>query len=255
MIKSKEYGAVHLLRFKKIVNEWQHTLDWNTLFWGNHDQPRVVSRFGCTATEKLRVRSAKMLAAAMYLLRGTPFIYQGEEIGMTDYPFACEEELRDVESLNLLREAKKTGKTQWAWNGILKKGRDNARTPMQWDGSANGGFSEGTPWIGVNPGYTRINAAQAEHDPGSILNFYRQLLALRSENDVLRYGDFELLLPEDTQLFTYRRSLGTDSFTVCCNFSSECAAVPDVLSGETVLGEKHEGALPPYGFIVTRERK
>lgn len=124
-----------LMKFKEIISAWQQAIDWNTLFWGNHDQPRIVSRFGSTESEELRVHSAKMLAVAMYLLRGTPFLYQGEEIGMTNMPFERVEQLRDIESLSLLKEAEKAGRTAWAWNGIRKKGRDNARTPMQWDGA------------------------------------------------------------------------------------------------------------------------
>lgn len=147
------------------------TLDWNTLFWGNHDQPRIVSRWGCTASEPLRQRSAKMLAAAMYLQRGTPFIYQGEEIGMTNYPFADASQLRDIESLNLLKEAKTDEQAAWAWNGIWHKGRDNARTPMQWDGTANAGFTTGIPWIAVNPNAAEINVRSAQADENSILHF------------------------------------------------------------------------------------
>ena len=151
-----------LRKLKQLLVRWQEAIDWNTLFWGNHDQPRAVSRFGSDASEALRVRSAKMLAAAMYLLRGTPFLYQGEEISMTNFPFRDETQLRDVESLNLLAQARKDGREAWAWNGIRKKGRDNARTPMQWDASANAGFTAGTPWIDVNPNYRQINVHELQ---------------------------------------------------------------------------------------------
>jgi len=239
-----------LPRFKRIVNAWQHAIDWNTLFWGNHDQPRVVSRFGSAASEELRVRSAKMLAAAMYLLRGTPFIYQGEEIGMTNYPFADESELRDIESVNLLREAKKAGKEAWAWKGILSKGRDNARTPMQWDGTKNAGFSAGTPWIGVNPNYREINVHAASADPDSILSFYRALIRLRNGSDVLKYGDFELLLPEHPQLFVYRRRYEGRSILICCNFSPEPAVIPPEITGKSVIELGAEDKLLPFGALV-----
>ena len=243
-----------LMRFKQIINDWQHAIDWNTLFWGNHDQPRVVSRFGSTASEELRIRSAKMLATAMYLLRGTPFLYQGEEIGMTNYPFADESELRDIESINLLAEARKTGQEAWAWNGILAKGRDNARTPMQWNTSENAGFTTGTPWIGVNPNYKTINIHDAAADPDSVLNFYRDLIELRNSSDALKYGDFELLLPEHPQLFAYRRSYKGESFAIYCNFSVESCTLPAQPSWvkQLEVGTTHLSILP-LGTIVVRE--
>ena len=245
-----------LMRFKQIINDWQHAIDWNTLFWGNHDQPRVVSRFGSTASEELRIRSAKMLATAMYLLRGTPFLYQGEEIGMTNYPFADESELRDIESINLLAEARKTGQEAWAWNGILAKGRDNARTPMQWNTSENAGFTTGTPWIGVNPNYKTINIHDAAADPDSVLNFYRDLIELRNSSDALKYGDFELLLPEHPQLFAYRRSYKGESFAIYCNFSVESCTLPAQPSWTKRLevGTTHSSILP-FGTIIVREKK
>lgn len=242
-----------LRRFKQIISDWQQAIDWNTLFWGNHDQPRAVSRFGSTATEELRIRSAKMLAAAMFLLRGTPFLYQGEEIGMTNYPFKREEELRDIESLNLLTQARKDGREDWAWKGIMEKGRDNARTPMQWDGTAEAGFTSGTPWIAVNPNYTTINVSDAAKDPNSILNFYRQLIALRKSSEVLKYGDFTLLLPEDPQLFAYSRSLGEEKILVCCNFSDRGADFP-FPEGKILLSDSLNGStLAAYGFAVARK--
>lgn len=244
-----------LLRFKKVVSDWQKAINWNTLFWSNHDQPRVVSRFGSTATEELRVRSAKMLAAAMYLMRGTPFIYQGEEIGMTNFPFTHESELRDVESINLLNEAKKEGKEAWAWNGILKKGRDNARTPMQWNSSENAGFSAGAPWIKVNPNHTKINVHDAALDPGSVLNFYRDLIELRNNSDILKYGDFEMLLSDDPQLFAYSRSYNDRTMIVCCNFTGSTAKIPfpipeDRLFSDGINGHKCSG----YGFVIFEQR-
>lgn len=240
-----------LRRFKQIISDWQQAIDWNTLFWGNHDQPRAVSRFGSTATEELRIRSAKMLATAMFLLRGTPFLYQGEEIGMTNYPFKREEELRDIESLNLLSQARKDGREDWAWKGILEKGRDNARTPMQWDATVQAGFTSGTPWIAVNPNYTYINVSDAAKDPNSILHFYRQLIALRKNSEVLRTGDFTLLLPEDPQLFAYSRSLGEEKILVCCNFSDREADFP-FPEGKNLLSEGLNcGVLDAYGLAVT----
>ena len=242
-----------LKKFKQLLVRWQEAVDWNTLFWGNHDQPRVVSRFGSDASEALRVRSAKMLAAAMYLLRGTPFLYQGEEIGMTNFPFRDETQLRDVESLNLLAQARKDGREAWAWNGIRKKGRDNARTPMQWDASVNAGFTAGTPWIDVNPNYRQINVHRAQADPDSILHFYRRLLALRQSSDALRSGTFRLLLPEHPQLLAYERACGEERIRVCCNFSGASAALPPEMQGDCLLSDGVEnGRMEPYGLFCVQ---
>jgi len=244
-----------LARFKEIVAAWQQAIDWNTLFWGNHDQPRIVSRFGSTTSEELRVRSAKMLAAAMYLLRGTPFLYQGEEIGMTNMPFARAEQLRDIESLNLLKRAAKDGREEWAWNGIRSKSRDNARTPMQWDGTPNAGFTGGTPWIEVNPNYPKINVKSAMENKNSILHFYRNLIALRNSSQILKWGDFQLLLPEHPQLFVYRRRFEGQSISVWCNFSADDMSLPKEGLGEILLAEgSFDNILSSYGFIVARDQ-
>lgn len=243
-----------LMKFKEIISAWQQAIDWNTLFWGNHDQPRIVSRFGSTESEELRVHSAKMLAVAMYLLRGTPFLYQGEEIGMTNMPFERVEQLRDIESLSLLKEAEKAGRTAWAWNGIRKKGRDNARTPMQWDGTANAGFTAGVPWIEVNPNYPGINVEGAMEDEGSILHLYRKLIALRNASEILKWGDFQLLLPEHPQLFAYQRTYEGKTISIWCNFSTEDVALSKEGLGEILLSEgASQNVLSPYGFIVATD--
>lgn len=240
-----------LLKLKQIVSSWQKAIDWNTLFWGNHDQPRVVSRFGSIQTEELRVQSAKMLATAMYLMRGTPFIYQGEEIGMTNYPFSSSDELRDVESINLLFEAEKTGKREWAMNGILHKGRDNARTPMQWDASINAGFSKGDPWIPTNPNYKKINIHKSMDDPNSILHYYRELIKFRNNSDVVKFGDFEMMYPSHEKLFMYRRLNNGKGIIVCCNFADEDVVLPKDIDGTVIIQSRYDGEkLGPYGFIV-----
>lgn len=243
-----------LQRFKEIVVSWQDAIDWNTLFWGNHDQPRIVSRFGSTASETLRVQSAKMLATAMYLLRGTPFLYQGEEIGMTNAPFFKMSELRDIESINLLAEAERGGRAAWAWNGIRHKGRDNARTPMQWSSAPNAGFTEGTPWIMVNPNFLEINVEKAMEDNGSILHFYRELITLRKDSEVLRHGGFKLLLPSHPQFFAYERALGEQRIAVTCNFSNQVVPLPPELNGEVLLSNQpvETGTLEPFGAAVMR---
>ena len=235
-----------LIKFKEIVARWQKTLDWNTLFWGNHDQPRAVSRFGCTENEELRVRSSKCLAAAMYLLRGTPFIYQGEELGMTNFPFEREEQLRDVESLNLLHQS--TDKA-WAWHGIQTKGRDNARTPMQWSAGKNAGFSSAEPWIAVNPNYPEINAEAESRDENSVLHFYRGLIRLRNSAPALRGGSFTMLYPEHKQLFAYERSGEGETYTVVCNLSRAKCAAPE-LCGEIGLAHIRDERKDGRGVVV-----
>ncbi len=244
-----------LMRFKQIISAWQVAIGWNTLFWGNHDQPRLVSRFGCMRTETLRRRSAACLATAMYLLKGTPFLYQGEEIGMTNCPFSDIGELRDVESLNLLHQAEESGRMDWAWQGIRSKGRDNARTPMQWDASPNGGFTDRTPWIMVNPNAREINVAAAIRDPDSVLHYYRALLALRRERDVLRYGDFSLLLQEHPQVFAYARTFEGQQIRIYCNFTDRDAPLPEAFCKEKVLltnvnREKTDVLLPYEAAVV-----
>lgn len=247
-----------LSRMKSIVEDWQTALQkgWNSLFWSNHDQPRPVSRFGSTQSEALRVRSAKMLGVAMHLMRGTPFIYQGEELGMTNVPFTGIEDLRDLESLNYYRLAAARGEGDAAWKGILAKGRDNARTPMQWSAEVNGGFSLGTPWIMVNPNYREINAEAAECDPDSVLHFYRKLLALRASSDTLIYGSFTMIEREHKQIFAYERTLGDETYTIVCNMSGKTCALSQELCGDIVLrnidGRPDSSELQPYEARIYR---
>ena len=172
---------------------------------------------------------------------------------MTNFPFRDETQLREVESLNLLAQARKDGREAWAWNGIRKKGRDNARTPMQWDASANAGFTAGTPWIDVNPNYRQINVHRAQADPDSILHFYRRLLALRQSSDALRSGTFRLLLPEHSQLLAYERACGKERIRVCCNFSNAPAALPPEMQGDCLLSDGVEnGRMEPYGLFCVQ---
>ena len=248
----------NLSRMKAIVEDWQTALaqGWNSLFWSNHDQPRPVSRFGSVESEELRVRSAKMLGVAMHLLRGTPFIYQGEELGMTNVPFRDILDIRDLESINFYRLAAARNEADAAWQAILRKGRDNARVPMQWSAEQNAGFTTGTPWLMVNPNYRSINVAAAEQDANSVLHFYRRLLRLRADNRTLIYGDFAMIEREHPQVFAYTRSLGNETFTVLCNMSAESARLVRVYSGECVLsnreGEGRTDALEPYEARVLR---
>ncbi len=212
-----------LKRLKEIVEEWNQNLSWNTLFWSNHDQPRAVSRFGSVKTEEFRVRSAKMLGAAMHLLKGTSYIYQGEEIGMTNVEFQEESQLMDVESLNFLETARKNGVWQEAWASVLKKGRDNARTPMQWSDQPGAGFSESKPWIMVNPNYKTINVRKAYEDPDSILHFYRELIRLKTSSHALTYGEFHKQLWDHSQIFAYSREDEKERYLILCNMSDTLA--------------------------------
>lgn len=245
-------------KLKRIIAAWQGAIDWNTLFLGNHDQPRVVSRFGDTGSEELWKRSAKCLATLMYLQRGTPFIYQGEELGMTNAPFETREQLRDVEELNLLALCKSEAELAWAWRGIKAKGRDNARTPMQWSAGKNAGFTTGEPWIMLNPNHTRINAEAEEQDSDSILNYYRALIALRNSTPALLRGDWRELLPENGQIVAYVRELEGEEYTVLCNLSGERAELPCAMSefGKPVLANMPSDpaaeALYPYQALVLK---
>jgi oligo-1,6-glucosidase len=215
---------------KKTITRWQCELygrAWNSLYWNNHDQPRVVSRFGSDADETLREKSAKMLATCLYLLQGTPYVYQGEELGMTNMKFCSLDEIQDVEALNAYRELaieKKIFTHEEMMRAINKNGRDNARTPMQWDASEHGGFSTGVPWMAVNPNYRQINAASQVKDPNSVWTYYQRLFRFRKAHPLIIHGSYELLLPEDERLYAYRRGFEGQELLVICNFSGEVVA-------------------------------
>ncbi|WP_372008441.1 alpha-glucosidase [Paenibacillus chitinolyticus] len=209
-----------LLELKNVMSRWQtvlHDKGWNANYLGNHDQPRPVSRFGNDGP--FRVESAKMLATFLLTLEGTPYIFQGEEIGMTNVAFDLIDDYRDVETINYYKQAKLLGKPQdEVMKAIWKKSRDNARTPMQWDDTANAGFTTGEPWIKVNPNYPGINAAAATADPQSIYHYYRSLIALRKKHPVIAYGEYKLLLPLDTEIYAYTRTLNGEKLLVILNF-------------------------------------
>ena len=216
--------------FKNIMIKWQEELQgkaWNSLFLGNHDQPRSVSRFG-NDNPVYRETSAKMLATCIHMMQGTPYVYQGEELGMCNAYFDQLEDYRDIESLNAYKELTETcGVSHEEMMGYLKRiSRDNARTPMQWDDSANAGFTTGTPWIKVNSNYPKVNAKQEVSDPDSVFSYYKKLIRLRHENEIIVYGDYELLAPEDEALFIYTRMLGTQRLMVLCNFTEKEVAIP-----------------------------
>jgi oligo-1,6-glucosidase len=209
-----------LTTFKRIMVKWYEGLKekgWNSLYLNNHDQPRMVSRFG--NDKKYRVESAKMLATLLHTWQGTPYIYQGEEIGMTNVQFKNISEYKDIETLNMYKEKTEQGVTkELLMKAIYAIGRDNARTPVQWDASKNAGFSEGEPWIGVNPNYEEINVENALEDKDSIFYYYQKLIKLRKENEIIVYGDLLLLYEEDENIFSYIRTYMDKRLLVILNF-------------------------------------
>ena len=211
---------LELLELKKVLSKWQTELEgqgWNSLFWNNHDLPRIVSRWG--NDKEYRVLSAKMLATLLHGMKGTPYIYQGEELGMTNVRFEDINEYNDIESLNMYKDRISKGYThEEIMESIYAKGRDNARTPMQWDNSENAGFTTGKPWLSINENYEVINAKQCLEDENSIFHHYRKLINIRKHNDTIIYGDYTLLCEDDNNIFAYVRELNGDKILVVCNF-------------------------------------
>ena len=262
-----------LLDLKASFGRWQAGLadvGWNSLYWNNHDQPRVVSRFG-DDSEQYRVPSAKMLATVLHLHRGTPYVYQGEELGMTNAVFSAISDFRDIESLNYYAAAvagdgsgqpvvgdpladdstagpASTGSAPDSKRvdgevlaALRRMSRDNARTPMQWTAGSNAGFSSAEPWLGVNPNYRQINADAELADPDSVYHHYRKLIALRHGHPIVARGDFSMLLPQDEQVYAFTRRLDSEAWLVLGNFTGTDAAValPDASSwaaAELLLG-------------------
>jgi oligo-1,6-glucosidase len=218
-----------LRELKASFGRWQAGLaerGWNSLYWNNHDQPRAVSRFGSDAPQH-RVASAKLLATVLHLHRGTPYVYQGEELGMTNTAFADLGAFRDIESLNFAAFARAAGLDEAVTLTALRKmSRDNARTPVQWDAGENAGFTTGTPWIPVNPNHVEINAADQWRDPGSVLHHYRALIALRHAEPAVVHGDFTMLVPEHPVVYAFTRRLDGVELLVLANFSADPVDVP-----------------------------
>ena len=249
--------------FKNIMIKWQEELQgkaWNSLFLGNHDQPRSVSRFG-NDNPVYRETSAKMLATCIHMMQGTPYVYQGEELGMTNIYFDKLEDYRDIESINYFEEFTESGlmTPEHMMKCLMLRSRDNARTPMQWDDSKQAGFTEGEPWIKVNPNYKKINAAQQLEDPDSVFHYYQKLIRLRKEKDIIVYGEFEPLYREDEQIFAYTRKQDQEKLLTVCNFSDKNAEVevPEEFKGAecliTNLGRKEferKIVLNPYEAFV-----
>lgn len=225
-----------LVALKRVIGRWQTALaddGWNSLFWGNHDLPRAVSKYG--DDKRYRVESAKMLATVLHLLKGTPYVYQGEEIGMTNVPFTSIGQYRDIETLNMHRLHLEAGLPEADFiTGANENGRDNSRTPMQWNNAAHAGFTTGTPWIEANPNYERINVAAAEADPESILAHYRRLIALRRTLPLVIDGRYAPWLEAHPEVFAYTRTLGTQSLLVIANFTARDVTIdiPAALRGD-----------------------
>lgn len=253
---------------KKILTRWQKGLQdiaWNSLYWENHDQPRSVSRFG-NDSDEYREISAKMLATCVHMMQGTPYVYQGEELGMTNCPFNTLENFRDLESINAFHELTEQGKMteEEMMAAIGYKGRDNARTPMQWDDSANAGFSgaDATPWIMVNPNYTKINAKDQVSREDSVFKYYQKLIKLRHESDLIVYGTYDLILDDDKDIYAYIRTLGDEKLIVYCNFSENTREVelPEEFTDGKILISNYNDAkvsekitLRPYEAIVIQK--
>jgi oligo-1,6-glucosidase len=244
---------------KASFGRWQAGLadvGWNSLYWDNHDQPRIVSRWGDGSA-----LSAKTLGTLLHLHRGTPYVYQGEELGMTNFPWSGIGQFRDIESINHYTDAVARGADpDLVLAGLREASRDNARTPMQWDSSANAGFTTGTPWLPVNPNHAEINAAAQRDDPGSVLAHYKRLIALRHEEPAVALGDFTMLLPEDRQVYAFTRRLESTELLVLCNVSGSPAGVALAepapwASAELLLGTHGTagtGTLQPWESRVLR---
>lgn len=252
-----DLAPLDFVKLKKVLGKWQQELDgkgWNSLFWNNHDLPRIVSRWGDDG--RYREESAKMLATVLHGMQGTPYIYQGEELGMTNASYDIED-YRDIELLNMYRERKASGYSEEAiMESIHAKGRDNARTPMQWEDGQEAGFTSGTPWIKVNPNYQYINAKAALADEHSIFHYYRNLIALRKQYDIFWNGHYEPIMEEHESVFAYIRRNGRKSLLMVANFYGEeiLYTIPEEFSRGEVLIHNYKdleaGKLRPYEAML-----
>ena len=250
---------LYLPDLKCVFSKWQTELEghgWNSLFWNNHDLPRIVSRWGNDG--EYRVLSAKMLATLLHGMKGTPYIYQGEEIGMTNVPFQTIDEFPDIETQNIYQERLKAGFTEEeTMYAIRAKARDNARTPMQWNAEKNAGFTEGTPWYRVNPNYKEINVEQALADPESVFYHYQKLIQLRKEHDIMVYGTYQLLFLEDEDLYIYTRTLEEEKWLIVCNFHEKTRKFRCKRAGQVMLSNYADtpatekiAELRPYEAVI-----
>ena len=253
----------HAGRFAAAIAKWQKALAWNANYLENHDQPRSVSRFGDDSRNW--AQSAKLLCTLLLTLRGTPFIYQGQEIGMTNFDFKGMDQIQDVESHNIYQLAKRLHfPSGLRWRMIKASSRDNARTPVQWNDSPNAGFTTGVPWLGINRNYGRINIASQINDPDSVRSFYKTMISLRAGSEVLKYGSFEPVIIKK-HLFIYKRELNSENLIIALNFSGNMQKVSinlsesftqDVRSLSLILSnyerEAFDGLLNPYEALILR---
>jgi len=247
-------------QLKQVLSKWQTSLGhegWNSLFWNNHDLPRIVSRWG--NDKEYRVESAKMFAIVLHMMKGTPYIYQGEEIGMTNCPISTIDEVDDIESINMYHERLSQGYTKEAIiASINAKGRDNARTPMQWDETANAGFTTGTPWLHVNPNYPEINVKQSLADKNSVFYTYKKLIELRKAHALIVWGDYQLIEETEEEVFAYYREYAGEKWLVVANISAleqtfmVKEEIKEVLihNYQTTLPKNGEVQLQPYEAFV-----
>lgn len=238
---------IPLVELKRIMSKWQTELEghaWNSLYWNNHDQPRAVSRFGDDRPQYREI-SAKMLATCLHFMKGTPYIYQGEELGMTNYPFSQIDQFKDIESINAYKEI--VGNQRLEHDQMMSclrfKSRDNARTPMQWSNNKQGGFTTGKPWLPLNPNKDEVNAEVEVNNPNSVYHYYKKIIQLRKKHSIIVYGDYELLEERHEQLFVYRRCLENEHLLVLCNFSDE------------VIKYKMPMQLEQYDVIITNNQR
>ena len=250
---------LNLLDLKRVFTKWQTQLaneGWNSLFWNNHDLPRIVSRWGDDG--KYRVQSAKMLAILLHGMKGTPYIYQGEEIGMTNIEFNTIDDFADIEAVNMYKERIAAGcDRESVLRSLRAKARDNARTPMQWNNSENAGFTQGKPWYRVNPNYSQINVENALADENSVFYCYQKLIKLRRENPIMVYGDYALLLPDDENIYAYTRTYQDKTWLVICNFYKNSVEFSLNGTGKVLISnyensctDLKNGRLRPYEAVI-----
>jgi glucan 1,6-alpha-glucosidase len=246
-----DLAPLDFLKLKQVFAKWQKELyqtGWNSLFWNNHDLPRIVSRWG--NDKEYRAESAKMLATLLHGLQGTPYVYQGEELGMTNVEYGIED-YRDIETLNMYLERLEKGyKKEEIMASIYAKGRDNARTPMQWENAPNAGFSDAAPWIRANGNYKEINAVSELKEEDSVFSYYKKLIQFRKDYEVFAEGSFELFLEEDKDIFSYTRTLGEEKLFVVCNFhgGEVLFTMPKGWTGE------EEVLIANYGKVLESEK-
>lgn len=247
------------IELKRILMDWQVNIakgnGWNAIFWCNHDQPRVVTRFGNDETEANRVKSAKMLAISLHMLQGTPYIYQGEEIGMTDPKFTSIDQYRDIETLNAYRSLRNQGLDEDTIMKVIgQKSRDNSRTPVQWTDEENAGFTTGTPWIGIPDNYREINVEAAIKDKNSIFYTYQQLIDIRHKHDIITYGDVEPLYMDHPDLFIYKRKLDNEEWLIVANYTNDKVEIPEDIDmeGELIVANNdlNGNMLEPFDAFV-----